>query len=90
MKITPVNSIANSYTKLQAYSAKATQQTSMGEDTLELSEQARLFTEAFAAAKRQAPVGEADNSARVAKVMQEIEQGSYHVDVNDICNKILG
>lgn len=89
MKINPVNNIVNRYTKVQAYQVQEKPQMAAGTDKLELSDQARLFTEALSAAKRNMEATAVQKEARAAQVKGEIEQGTYHVEMNDILSKIL-
>lgn len=89
MKINPINSIVNRYEKVQAYSQKETPAYSAGTDRLELSEQARLFTEALAAAKSNREVNAANKQERIEQIKAQIENDTYEVDVAELCKKIL-
>lgn len=89
MKINPVSNVVGQYAKLKAYATKETPASYMGTDQLELSEQARLFTEALAAAKRNAQMSGQGKQEKIETLKSMIADGSYEVSTGDLLKKIF-
>lgn len=89
MKIVPINHIINPYKNMKVESASQPCEALPATDRVELSHEAKLFSEAFAVARRSIQeAGQAENP-KVGRIMEQMREGAYNVEVKDICDKLL-
>ncbi|MDD3920559.1 MAG: flagellar biosynthesis anti-sigma factor FlgM [Eubacteriales bacterium] len=89
MRIDAVYSVATQYNKVQNTRRLTTEQVNAPQDAIELSDQARLFSDVLAAAKAQHSETEAAHAAKTVQIADQIENGSYEVSAEDLIGKIL-
>lgn len=89
MKIGSVNSIVGQYNKIQTEPVQSRVKREQAMDRVELSPEAQVFSEAFAAARKSMQAAEPERELRVNDIMQRMRSGSYRVDVRDVCDKLL-
>ena len=89
MRIDSIYSVATQYNKVQNTRRASTPEVSAPQDAIELSDQARLFSDVLAAAKAQHSEAEAAHAARAAEIAGQIDNGSYEVSAEELAGKIL-
>jgi anti-sigma28 factor (negative regulator of flagellin synthesis) len=89
MKINPVGNVMGQYAKLKVYANKEDVKNAMGTDRLELSDRARLFTEAMNAAKKNMEATEANKHRKMEQIKAQIAQGEYYVSADEISKKLF-
>jgi len=89
MKVSSINYVANQYNKIRTHAVQNFTRPDMGVDRVEFSPGARLFSEAFAAARKSLQEAAPEQQVRMQQVMEQLRNGSYYVDTQDICDKLL-
>ena len=89
MKIGSVNPIITQRSAIQVEAAYQRPRVQPMRDSVELSPDAKLFSEAFAAARRSLHDVKPDQEFRVQQIMEQMESGAYQVDLSAVCDKLL-
>lgn len=89
MKIGSVNSIFGQYNKIRADAAYMPPKLQPAADQVELSPEARLFTEAFSLAKKSMLEPSPAQTFRANAIMEQMRGGAYHVEASAVCDKLL-
>lgn len=90
MKIGSVNNpIINQYKNIKVEAASQPFKAEPATDRVELSHEAMLFSEAFAAARRSMQEADPTQGLKVGQIMERMREGTYHVEAKDICDKLL-
>ena len=89
MKVNSVNPVIGQYSKIRSDAVWRRQYQAQAMDEVELSPEARLFTEAFSAARRSLQQSDAEQTVRVNEIMEQMRSGDYRVEIRDICDKLL-
>lgn len=92
MQINPVNQIAAlQYARVQAAGGKEKSESVSVLDSIELSDQAKLFSDALNAAKKNAAeeAGSVDKQARIQQIVEQLRTDSYEIDTDALCASML-
>lgn len=89
MRIDSVYSVMTQYNKVQNARRPGVQEVAAPQDGIELSDQAKMFSDILAAAKAAHSETQAAHAVRAQEVAAQIENGSYEVSAEDLISKIL-
>lgn len=90
MKINEVYSVVGQYAPAKVRRAQTEQPQSTGSaDKLELSSFAKVYSDAMAAARKDAQTSDAEYQAHLQDVTARFQSGSYHVSAEDVSAKML-
>lgn len=90
MQINPVSSVVGQYTAIKTVTAPEKKVGAGQVDKTELSADAKLFTQAFAAAKKGVDSAHgSDYAARVKDVAKRVEAGNYEVSDEELASKLM-
>ncbi|MDD4074938.1 MAG: flagellar biosynthesis anti-sigma factor FlgM [Eubacteriales bacterium] len=89
MKINEVYSVVGQYQTTRTQRTQAQKPVSMGTDKVEISGFAKIYSDAMAAAHKDAPADSA-YQARVSDIAARMQAGTYNVSAEDVSAKILG
>lgn len=89
MKIGSVSPIIGQYNQIKAAAVRKQADAQGTVDSVELSSEALLFSEAYGAVRKSMQEAEPGQAIKVSHIMQQMRAGNYHVDIGDICDKLL-
>ncbi len=89
MKIESTPSVIGQYNKIKTDAVRPCPQNQSEIDRVDLSQEAQIFTEAFSAVKKSMQETLPGQELRVNQIMEQMRNGTYEVEVKDICNKLL-
>ncbi|NCB30742.1 MAG: flagellar biosynthesis anti-sigma factor FlgM [Clostridia bacterium] len=84
-----ISPIVGQYNKMQVEAVHVRPQIQQTTDRVELSHEAKLFTEAFSAVRKSMQENSSTQAVRVNQIMEQMRNGDYKVEVKDICDKLL-
>lgn len=89
MNIKPVSSIIQQYMGTSAVQqVKSMAQPQAQRDSVEFSDQARLFSEALSAAKESIGKTTDTQQVRIEQIRAQMQNGTYSVPTQDLCMKV--
>ena len=89
MKIGSVNPVIGQYNQIKTGAARKLPEAQGAADSVELSPEALLFSEAFGAARKSMQEATPGQEVKISQIMEQMRAGSYQVEVKDICDKLL-
>jgi len=89
MKINEVFSVAGQYNQSRVVRREAQKQLNLGQDSIELSSFAGAYSEAMAAARKNAAAVDEAYEARVQAAAERCRDGAYEVSAMEVSMKML-
>ncbi len=90
MKINEVYSVVGQYNQNRIQRTQTQKPQAMGTDKIELSSFAKLYSDAMAAAKKDAETSDPAYTAHLKDVAARVESGAYEVSAREVSAKMLG
>ncbi len=90
VKINEVYSVIGQYQTSRTQRAQAQKPVSMGTDQVEISGFAKVYSDAMAAARKDADTVDGAYAARVSDIAARMQAGTYSVSAEAVSAKLLG
>ena len=89
MKVGSVNPIISQYTKIQSAAPAPAAKPQFQRDEVQLSHDARVFSEAFSAARRAMQAQGQGSEIRAEEILRRMQGGEYGISTGELCDKLL-